>query len=80
MHNEKFFKPGTSNFLTQDEESSGVIDASEIIEDGWFLADVQARQNIAATDPELVERGQLFALDIDPSLEASVDHDGDEND
>ena len=71
---------GRATFLTQDEESSGVIDASEIIEDGWFLVDVQAHQNIAATDPELVERGQLFALDIDPSLEASVDHDGDEND
>ena len=75
VHNEKFFKPGAANFLTQDEESSGVIDASEILGDGWFLLDVQAHQNIASTDPELVERGQLLALYIDPSLEASVDRD-----
>ena len=80
VHNEKFFKPGAANFLTQDEESSGVIDASEILGDGWFLLDVQAHQNIASTDPELVERGQLLALYIHPSLEASADRDdeGDE--
>ncbi len=75
VHNEKFFKPGAANFITQDEESSGVIDAAKILGDGWFLLDVQAHQNIAATDPELVERGQLLALYVDPVLEASVDQD-----
>jgi hypothetical protein len=71
-HNEKFFLSGAANFLTQDEESSGIIDAAKILGDGWFLLDVQAHINISATDPELVERGQLLAMFIDPKIEASA--------
>jgi len=47
--------------LTQDEESSGVIDASAILGEGWYLLDQQAHY---ATDAELVEGGQLLALHI----------------
>ncbi len=57
------FLSGGSGFLTQDEESSGVIDASQILGRGWYLADVQAHY---ARDSELVEGGQLFALKIPP--------------
>src|SRR6185369_9242732 len=59
-HNPKFFGgTGTTNanFLTNDEESSGVIDAASILGAGWFLLDVQNHK--ASTDPELVEGGQL---------------------
>jgi hypothetical protein len=56
------FAPGGSSFLTQDEESSGVIDASSILGDGWFLADAQSHRKLA--DPELVEDGQLFAIHV----------------
>jgi hypothetical protein len=35
----------------------------DILGEGWFLGDVQAHY---ATDGELVEGGQLFALHIPP--------------
>lgn len=58
-HNPKFFEPGGPAFLTANEESSGVIDASDILGPGWFLLDVQAHYPIPG---ELVEGGQLLAL------------------
>jgi hypothetical protein len=79
-HNEKFFQLGGANFLTQDEESSGIIDANKILGDGWFLLDVEAHINISATDAELVERGQLLAMYVDPSIEASASRDREEDD
>ena len=62
-HDPDRFSPGAPNFLTQDEESSGAIDASAILGQGWYLLDVQAHY---ATDAELVEGGQLLALHIPP--------------
>jgi len=49
-----------------DEESSGIIDASEILGDGWFLIDVEAHSQLLslADAPELVEGGQLLAIFI----------------
>jgi hypothetical protein len=68
-HNPKFFDGTTANnptFITQDEESSGLIDAAHILGEGWFLLDVQAHK--ASSDPELVEGGQLLALFVDPGV------------
>lgn len=58
-HDTNRFITGAPNFLTQDEESSGVIPAFDILGPGWFLADVQAHYNIAG---ELVQGGQLLAF------------------
>ncbi len=58
-HNSTFFAPGAANFLTRDEESSGIIDASSVLGSGWFLLNVQAHYSIAG---ELVEGGQILAL------------------
>ena len=63
QHDADRFAPGAPNFLTQDEESSGIIDVSDILGDGWFLLDVQAHY---ATTTELVEGGQLLALHYPP--------------
>jgi hypothetical protein len=63
QHNPVFFAPASSSFLTNDEESSGIIDASNILGPGWFLLDVQAHYSIAG---ELVQGGQLLAM-FDPS-------------
>ncbi|HEX5655731.1 MAG TPA: hypothetical protein VFX59_00990, partial [Polyangiales bacterium] len=54
---------GAPGFLTQDEEASGIIDASALLGNGWYLLDTQAHYNIG--DAELVEGGQFQAL-FDP--------------
>jgi hypothetical protein len=54
------FATGGSDFMTIDEESSGIVDASEVLGPGWFIATVQA--DVPLADPELVEAGQVFAL------------------
>lgn len=63
QHDLNRFAPGAPAFLTQDEESSGIIDASDILGEGWFLLDVQAHYPISG---ELVEGGQLLALHFPP--------------
>ena len=64
QHNPALFTPGAAGFLTRDEESSGIIDASEILGAGWLLVDVQA--HFTNADPELVEGGQFLAV-FDPA-------------
>jgi hypothetical protein len=58
------FDPPTPEPFTQQEESSGVIDVSDILGQGWYLLDVQA--HYAHSDPELVQGGQLLAMHIPP--------------
>jgi hypothetical protein len=64
QHDPARFAPGVPGFLTQDEESSGIIDVSEILGEGWFLRDVQSHRSVG--DAELVEDGQLLALHAPP--------------
>ena len=59
-------RPLSPNFLTQDEESSGIIPADDILGDGWYLLDVQAHFE---ADAELVEGGQFIALHFPPGRE-----------
>lgn len=67
--NPKFFA-GTAatnpDFLTNNEEASGAIDASEFLGPGWFLMSMQSHK--ASTEAELVEGGQLMAMFIDPRI------------
>jgi hypothetical protein len=58
-HDPSRFISGGSNFLTQDEETSGVIDAQSAIGPGWFLFVTQAHYNIPG---EIYEGGQLMAM------------------
>jgi hypothetical protein len=58
-HDPARFAPGGANFLTNDEESSGIVDAERILGKGWYLFDVQAHY---AQPTPLVEGGQLLAL------------------
>ena len=55
------FAPAVAPFNT-DEETSGIIDAQDILGEGWFLFNMQAHYNIAG---ELVQGGQLMAVYID---------------
>jgi hypothetical protein len=58
-HDTTRFIAGAANFLTQDEEASGIIDAQEILGPGMFLTVDQAHYGIAG---ELVEGGQMLAF------------------
>jgi hypothetical protein len=78
-HNPKFFDPtllNNSSFLTQDEESSGIIDVGHILGKGWFLLDVQGHK--ANPDTELVEFGQLLAMYVDPGIGGDSNNDDDD--
>lgn len=70
--NPLFFDPlgqpsNAASFQTNDEEASGIIDASAILGPGWLLVDVQNHK--VSTDAELVEGGQYLAI-FDPALAA----------
>ena len=68
-HDPELFLSGVNpgRFITQDEESSGIIDAQHVLGQGWFLFVVQNhKQNVA--DAELVQGGQLAALYVHPSI------------
>ncbi|HJY25651.1 MAG TPA: alkaline phosphatase PhoX [Actinomycetes bacterium] len=56
------FRKGGAGFLTEDEESSGIIDASAVLGKGWFLFDAQVHK--ASPDPAKVEPGQLLAMRV----------------
>jgi VCBS repeat-containing protein len=58
--------------FNNDEESSGVIDISDILGRNGYLINVQAHFNLA--DPELVQKGQLLVMST-PSGNPSVDLD-----
>src|SRR5262249_44347647 len=69
-----------STFITQDEESSGIIDAEDVLGQGWFLLDVQNHFALKAQNPQiadpfgLVEGGQLLAMYVDPAIGAAKRH------
>ena len=52
-------------FITNDEETSGIIDAESLLGTGWYLLDAQVHKT--NPDPELVEMGQYLALFVPDS-------------
>jgi hypothetical protein len=66
--NRDFFASGGANFRTTNEESSGIIEVTDIVRNAWwyergrryYLADMQ--DHTASSDPELVEGGQLYLV------------------
>ena len=63
QHDPALFGVGAPGFITQDEESSGVIPAP-FLGEGMYLIDVQNHK--ASADPALVEGGQLLVMHIPP--------------
>lgn len=60
------FMPGAAGFITQDEESSGVIDVTSILGSATtraYLLDAQVHQGTG--DPATVEMGQLLVMYVD---------------
>ncbi len=76
------FITGASGFLTQDEENSGIIEVTELVERArwsergrrYYLADMQAHY---ANGTELVEGGQLYLIE---SARQVRDHDSEHED
>ncbi len=62
-HSAAVATPGQPGFLTNNEEASGIIDARELLGDGWYLQSDQMHYGLPG---ELVEGGQLSAIFIDP--------------
>jgi hypothetical protein len=62
-HDPARFSAGGSSFITEDEESSGIIPAP-FLGESWYLLDVQ--NHARSADPELVEGGQLLAMHVPP--------------
>ena len=61
-----------SRLITQDEESSGIIDAQHIFGAGWFLFVVQNHKPVdPLVDAELVQGGQLLAMYVHPRIARS---------
>jgi Ca2+-binding RTX toxin-like protein len=64
-HDANLFLSTSPNYIgTQDEEASGIIDISSILGEGMYLMDTQVHRNIASTEPELVEMGQLLIMKV----------------
>ncbi len=63
QHDPARFTVGLPGFLTQDEESSGIIDVSRILGPGKLVLDVQVHR--AESDPELIQGGQLLIMSVD---------------
>jgi hypothetical protein len=64
IHNPEYFSPGKSSFLTQNEESSGIIDAQAVLGPGMFIFTDQAHYG----EPfPVYEGGQLLAM-YDPKV------------
>lgn len=64
---------GAAGFITRDEESSGVIEVTDLFAGvaGYdtaayrhFLLDTQVHRTIAATEPEFVEIGPLMMMRV----------------
>jgi hypothetical protein len=66
--NPELFKPGTVNFMTIDEEHSGIVEITSLLQKAsWF--DVKRRYYLGTTqahldhkDTKLVEHGQLWLI------------------
>ncbi len=72
-HNPRFFSSGGEQFLTNHEESAGIIDVSHILGTGWYLLASQAhvegdspveRFDNYELDPPYYEESQLMAMRI----------------
>jgi hypothetical protein len=74
--NSSYFLTGGANFLTQDEESSGIIDISEIMgidtansDERYYLASYQIHSLTGVPtgiQAEVVEDGQFYAIRVIP--------------
>jgi hypothetical protein len=61
-HDPNRFETGATQYLTLDEESSGIFDAQSILGAGMFMLVDQAHYAYSATSPSVVEGGQILTM------------------
>ncbi|MEY4041048.1 MAG: putative phytase [Bacteroidota bacterium] len=61
-HDPNRFETGASQFLTIDEETSGVFDAQTILGPGMFMIVDQAHYTFSSASPGVVEGGQILTM------------------
>lgn len=61
-HDPNKFETGATQYLTLDEESSGIFDAQSILGAGMFMIVDQAHYAYSATSPAVVEGGQILTM------------------
>lgn len=77
QHDPARFLTGAADFRTIDEESSGIIDVSDILGKGTYLLDVQSHLNLS--DTELVQDGQLLLMRVEKPRKAKDRKDRDDD-
>ena len=62
----QIFYPGGASFLTQNEESSGIISLESILGPGFYAFSAQVHSRDGLSDPDTqVEHGQILIMNID---------------
>ncbi len=77
QHDPVRFTTGALDYRTIDEESSGIIDVSDILGKGTYLLDVQAHYGLP--DAELVQGGQLLVMRVEKPRKAKDRKDCDDD-
>ena len=67
-HNPKYFDidAGSADFLTSNEESSGIVQAFDSVGQGWYLLNVQAHAK--HEDSDIVQHGQFLKMYVPKDL------------
>jgi hypothetical protein len=69
----EIFYKGGSNFLTSNEESTGIINLRDILGEGYFAASFQVHTTSKLSDPaQLVEHGQLAIMKLATNRESDL--------
>jgi hypothetical protein len=74
--------PAYTSYATNDEETSGIIPADDVLGEGWYLLDSQihdATFSTTADRQKLVEKGQLSALYLPVEDDEGEDDDDDDD-
>ena len=67
MFVDKYFKVGGTNFITKDEESSGIVDVTDMLKtsatdkSSYYLLDAQVHATPAASRPDLAGNAAALA-------------------
>lgn len=78
-HDAALFTPGEPGFITQNEESSGIIDARDALGEGYYI--YTSQPHVLTGNPDTVEDGQVMAMWVLDAVDCvgDVNKDGQRN-